>query len=204
MSLTSGAATYLRFKCEGDLPKNLKDTAVERLAKHAFREINPKTNPETSTGWVNAFNPTDTHLNLEKILFGKYIVLGVRRDKKSLPTALFKARVVEALRAASREKHGRKLARHETAIVKENVKEKMLAETSPTIALFEAVWNYESGDVFFSSQSATPAAEFADLFKETFGLIVAEMSLASRCEAFAGAKGLDDELTALEPAHFGS
>ena len=203
MGLINGSITYKIYRIEDDLPKDLKETISTNLAKFAFREINPKTNPEMSIGWVNAFNPIDTRLTIEKVMQGKYIILGLRKDRKSLPAALLKAQLNEALRAQIRERRGRKLSREEVASLKETVKEQMLAAVSPTTNLYEAVWNFETGDVYFSAQAGKIAAEFAELFEQTFGLSLTEVTLPTRAEAYVESKGLGISIEELSPAHFG-
>ena len=42
----------------------------------------------------------------------------------------------------------------------------MLAAVSPTTNLYEAVWNFETQDVYFSAQAGKIAVEFAELFEE--------------------------------------
>jgi DNA recombination-dependent growth factor C len=203
MGLINGSITYKLYRIDDKLPKDLKDTMVTNLAKFAFREINPKTNPEMSIGWVNVFNPIDTHLTIEKVMQGKYIILGIRKDRKSLPAALLKAQLNEALRAQIRERRGKKLSREEVASLKETVKEQMLAAVSPTTNLYEAVWNFETQDVYFSAQAGKIAAEFAELFEETFGLALSEVTLPARAEAYVESKGLGITLEEISPAHFG-
>ena len=133
-----------------------------------------------SIGWVNVFNPIDTNLTIEKVMQGKYIILGIRKDRKSLPAALLKAQLNEALRAQLRERRGKKLSREEVASLKETVKEQMLAAVRPTTNLYEAVWNFETQDVYFSAQAGKIAVEFAELFEETFGLSLTEVALRPR------------------------
>jgi hypothetical protein len=65
------------------------------------------------------------------------------------------------------------------------------------------VWNYETGEVFFSAQAAKPAAEFAELFEETFKLSLEEINLVTRTENYIVDKGLGLELIDLEPSNFG-
>ena len=203
MGLINGALTYKKYRIDSDIPKNLRDLLADRLPRHGFREIDPKVNPEFSIGWVNVFDPLDAKLALEKVLFGKYIILGLRRDKKTLPGALFKARFTEALRAQARERKGRKLSREEMAALKENVRNAMLSAVMPAMAVYEVVWNYETHEVFFSSGARKAADEFAEVFEESFGLALAEQTLVSRAEAYIDANGLGVDLAAVESAHFG-
>lgn len=203
MGLLFGSVTYKKFRVEDELGKDFKETLIRQLPRYAFREIDPQINPEWSIGWVNALDPADSELGLEKALFGKYIILGLRKDHKSVSAALFKARFSQALRAYAREHRGRKFSRQETASLKETVKAKMLAEASPTTSLHEMVWNYETQEVYFSSHASKISSEFADLFQETFGLSLAEQTLVTRAEAFVEAKGLGLELIDLQAANFG-
>lgn len=203
MGLLSGTFTYRKFIVDEELPGDFKEKLVKTLPRHVFREINPKVNPEFSIGWVNAFDPTDHSLNLEKVLFGKYIILGLRKDRKSVPGAILKAEITAAIRAQMRERKGRKLSREEIASLKEMVKEKLLENISPTTALFEAVWNYETREVYFSSTATKPITEFIDLFQETFELTLLEQTLVSRAEDHIESNGLDLLLADLETSQFG-
>jgi DNA recombination-dependent growth factor C len=190
------------FTVDEDLPKNFKEVVAQQMPRHAFREIDPKTNPEMSIGWVNAFDPLDTRLALEKFLYGKYLILGVRKDRKSIAGPLLKAQLNEAVKAQVRERKGRKLSRAEVAELKENVKQSLLARLTPATTLFEMVWNYETQEVLFSSLSAASGVELSDLFKETFGLTLLETNLATRAERFVNTSGSEVDLPSLEPAHF--
>ncbi|MGI8905323.1 MAG: recombination-associated protein RdgC [Candidatus Sumerlaeaceae bacterium] len=204
MALLSGTFTYKKYRIPDELPKNFKETLVQTLPRHAFREIQPQRNPEFSIGWVNAFDPMDTHLGLEKVLFGKYILLGIRWDRKSIPAALLKAQLSSALKAQLRERKGRKLSREESVGLRDTIKEKMLAAVSPTTQLFEVVWNYETQEVFFSSTAAKAGIQFAELFEESFKLPLEEQNLVSMTEAYIERHGLGLELIDLEAANFGS
>lgn len=204
MALLSGTLTYKKFRITEELPKNFKESLVQNLPRHAFREIAPQRNPEYSIGWINAFDPMDTLLGLDKVLFGKYILLGIRRDKKSLSGPMLKAQLSAAIKAQLRERKGRKLSREESASLRDTIREKMLADISPATAFFEVVWNYETQEVFFSSLAAKACTEFAELFEETFKLPLEEQNLVSMTEAYIEQHGLGLELIDLEPANFGN
>lgn len=204
MGLVAGSITYRKYRVTEELPRSFKEALVQNLPRHAFRDIHPQTNPEQSIGWTNPFDQLDANLNLEKVLFGKYLLLGMRKDRKSVQPALFKARVSEVVKAQMRERRGRKLSREELTGLKEMVKEKMLAEASPVTNFYEVVWNYETQEVYFSSQAGKAAIEFAELFEETFQLPLEEMNLVTRAERFIYERGLDVELVDVEASNFGS
>lgn len=203
MGLINGSVTYRRFRVTDTVTKDFREQLTGGMKRYAFRDINPKTNPEMSIGWVNSMDPIDTELTVEKVIFGRHVILGIRRDRKSIPAALLKARVSEAVRATLRERRAKKLSREETVALRETVREAMLAAVSPTTTLFEAVWNYETGDVFLSTQAQKAATEFAELFEATTGLGLSETTLVSRAEAFIESTGMNVELATLDESAFG-
>ncbi|MCX7719030.1 MAG: recombination-associated protein RdgC [Candidatus Sumerlaeaceae bacterium] len=202
MAFIHGSITYLRFRPIDPLPRNFKDLLSERLPKYAFREINPKTNPEFSTGWINAMNPIDTRLTIEKALFGPYVILGVRRDRKSVPAALLRARLSEAVRAQLRERRAKKLSREDVQQLRDTVREEMLAAVSPSTSLHEMIWNIEKQAVYYSTRARKAVEEFIDLFSETFDMTLEEVNLVNRIEGYISERGLDVELDQVEPAVF--
>ena len=203
MPLINGSVSYRKFALGDDLPKDFDQKLPTSLQRHAFREIDPRKNPEMSIGWVNALNPMDTALTVEKVLRGKYVVLGLRRDKKSLSGALLKARVNEAIRAALRERRTRKISREEIAGLRDTVKTEMLSHVSAATSLYEMLWNYEDGDVYFSCQAEKTCIEFMDIFEETFGVALVDVNLVARAERFIERTGMSVEIETLDPSHFG-
>jgi DNA recombination-dependent growth factor C len=187
-----------------DIPREFQQDLAKNLARFAFQEINPQTNPEYSIGWVPPFDPLEGNLAVEKVVLGKYILLGIRRDKKSISAPMLKAQISEALRAKRRERNGRKLSKEETNEVREQVKDKMIRSVSPVTNFYEMAWNYETGEIYFSSQAAKSATEFAELFEETFKLSLEDMNLVARTEDYIARKGLGLELIDLEPSNFGA
>lgn len=202
MALLSGTITYRKYRILDEVPRDFKERMVQRLPRHCFREINPETNPERSLGWVNPFSPLDAVLNLEKVLFGKYILLGLRKDEKRVPPPLLKARLTEAMKHAAKDRKGRRLGRDEIAALKETVKMKALGETSPVSTFQEAVWDYETQEVYFSSQATKPNIEFSELFEETFELALEDQNLVVRTERNILENGLQVELDDLDAANF--
>lgn len=203
MSLFSGTFTYRKFRIVDDIPADFQQDLAKSLARFAFREINPQANPEFSIGWVQPFDPLDANLTVENVVLGKYILLGIRRDKKSLSMPMLKAQIAEAIRAKRRERNGRKLSKEEINETRDLVKDKLLNSQTPVTNFYEMMWNYETGDVFFSAQATKPAAEFAELFEETFKLSLEEINLVTRTEDYIVDKGISLELIDIEPTNFG-
>lgn len=202
MALFSGTFTFKKFRVVDEIPKEFQQNLAKSLERFAFRDINPQTNPEFSIGWVQPFDPLEPGLPVEKVVLGKYILLGIRRDKKNISLPMLKAQINEAIRAKRRERSGRKLSKEEINETRDFVKDKMLASVTPVTTFYEMVWNYETGEVYFSAQATKPAAEFSELFEETFKLSLEEINLVTRTEGYIAEKGLNLELIDIEPAHF--
>lgn len=203
MGLFSGSFTFRKFRVMDEIPREFQQELALSLSRFAFRDINPQTNPEYSIGWVPPFDPLDGNLAVEKVVLGKYILLGIRKDKKSISAPMLKAQITEALRAKRRERNGRKLSKEETNEIRDLVKDKLLRSVSPVTTFLEMAWNFETGEVYLSSQSAKAATEFAELFEETFKLTLEDMNLVARTEDYIARKGLGLELVDLEPSNFG-
>lgn len=204
MGLFSGTATYRTFQVVDSLPSGFHDKLIAGLQRYAFRDIDPKTNPEQSVGWVNPFDPFDADLTLEKVLVGPSIVLGLRWDRKSVPALLLKAKVAERIRAKLAERRSRKLGREEMAQIRESVKEALLATATPATTVYDVVWNLDTATVYLSTHANKVVDYFLDLFEETTGLEIVERTLVSRLEHFADQQGLDLDIGGLDETSFGS
>jgi DNA recombination-dependent growth factor C len=198
LGIFSGSVTYTKLRVEEKLPRDFHDTVTRQLARYAFREINPKTNPESSIGWVNPFDPLDSSLSMEKVLHGKYLLLTLRRDKKTLSGPLVNARISQAIRAHMREQRKRSLSKAEQASLRETVKAELLAQVSASTSLFEVAWNFEAGEVFFGSRSAPAIDLLLDLFQNTFSLSLVPVTVADKTEKI----NPDVDFATLEPGQF--
>ncbi|MCX7625038.1 MAG: recombination-associated protein RdgC [Candidatus Sumerlaeaceae bacterium] len=202
MGLINGSATYKRFQITDQLPKGFHERLVSGLLRYAFREIDPKTNSEQSVGWVNAVDPFDTDLSLDKILVADWIMLGIRWDRKSVPALLLKSKIAEKIRLTLAERRMRKLSREEIAQIRQAVKDSLLATLAPSTAVFEVLWNIRSNSVYLSTHASRVADYFVDLFEETTGLAIVEETLVSRVEDFCERQGMDFELESVDETSF--
>ncbi|MGB9690886.1 MAG: recombination-associated protein RdgC [Candidatus Sumerlaeaceae bacterium] len=202
MGLINGSVTYRKFRVADSLPKGFHEKLLMGLQRHAFREIDPKNNPEQSIGWVNPSDPFDADLTLDKVLVGDWLLLGMRWDRKTVPSLLLKSRIAEKIRASLAERRQRKLSREEVQQIRQGVKEALLATVAPTTAVYEALWNLKTGIVFFSAHATRVVDHFVDLFEDTTGLGLDELTLVSRTEDFCDRTALECDFEALEETNF--
>jgi recombination associated protein RdgC len=202
MGLINGSITYKRFRVTDKPPKAFHEKLLAGLQRYGFREIDPKSNPEQSVGWVNATDPFDTDLTLEKILVGDWVLLGLRWDRKSVPALLLKSKIAEKIRSTLAERRGRKLSREEVTQIRQTVKEALLATVAPSTAVYEVLWNLQTDLVYLSTHATRVADYFIDLFEETTGLGITEDTIVSRAEEIADREGLEFDLETIEESSF--
>ena len=93
MGVYSGALSFVRYKVKGQTPKDIKTFALEKLKEFSFREIDPLSLKEKSTGWVSSENIASTFFDDLHFAKDPYLVFSLRRrvsgltGEPSLPSA---------------------------------------------------------------------------------------------------------------------
>ncbi len=205
MPFSSGTITATRYRASDPCPPDAAKKFTPEMNRQGWRPIQADKGEMQSFGWVDPRNPLSTRLDWDRQTLGAYLFLMVRIDRKSLPAALLKAHVREALRALAKEKKGRQIPRAERRALEEKVAADLLRQVSPSVAFYEAVWNTATGDVYFAAASRFANDVFNDLFVSTFSLDL----LAACPMAVAGetAESLGMEaggLAHLKPAFWGA
>jgi len=173
MGLMKGALTLRRYRVEGLVPDDFRQSYLDALNTHAFREPGSRFSTEESFGWCRIQNLLETNFdNLNDWLMNYYLVAALRVDKKVLPAKLFRARLDQRLTQWC-EEHGRQ---HAPAGVREEerdrLEQEMLGQTLPRVQVTEFCWNITDGYVVFHSTSDAANDRFKRLFHTTFGLIL--------------------------------
>lgn len=154
VSITKYQTSAIKIKSEYEI----------EMPKNNFRPMTElhKTAVE-SHGWVK----WDNCLHQAKLfegMDGPYVKLALRLDRKRVPRAIVQAELDIELKVHS----GKKLKAAEKAEIRHGIEERLLLETSPTSNVYNALWNYATGDVFLFCTSRKIQDMFAKLFKETF------------------------------------
>lgn len=173
--LINGNATIRRFNVDpisdsnNILKSDVLDTRIERCS---FKPVNDELGEREKIGWVNPLNILSSDVNVAKSEFAQDLyVFMVRRDKKTLPPAILKARNAEAIKEARQGRGGRKLAKEEVVEIKERIADKLQRETSATTAIVDMIWNVDDGILLVGSTGRAAEAP-VDLFTEATGLDV--------------------------------
>jgi DNA recombination-dependent growth factor C len=202
MSLTAGSATVRVWRVLDALPAGFKEAFERNLRRHAFKPIDPERGQLHSIGWVNARQMLDANLNLEKVLFGNLILVGLRRDQLTINQKLFRATFAQELAKTLRANDRPRLSREERLVLEDKVRLDLIKRTQPAANVYEMAWHLEQGLVFFGSTSNKLGLIFSDLFSETFQVSIEPQFPYLRAQQWADRQKLGQELLELLPSPF--
>ncbi len=198
MGLLSTSATFVRFAVEGEMPTNFWDFAAEKIAAHAFRDIDD-TYDEYSIGWVSVVNMFDSEFEYASYAAGDYIALSMRIEERKVPAAVLKKLCLKEEERLKKERQVPKLSRGVRLEIKENMKLKLSKKAVPMPAVFDLCWNLADNTVLFFSTSGKVQTALEDLFKETFDLhLVLQVPYLTASHLIA--PELEDRLADLSPS----
>ncbi len=166
MGLLKGTLTFTRYRLPGKLPRNFREFVDGQIKAYAFREGSSGTE-EISSGWTGLENILDTKFEKADYLYGDYLLLSLRLDRKAVPPALLKLKLLEAERKLSGA--GRKrITKEQRDEIKERIRIELLSRAHPVPSFYDVCWSLSGNWLLFGSISAKPAEEFETLFKKTF------------------------------------
>ncbi|WP_136523284.1 recombination-associated protein RdgC [Geomonas ferrireducens] len=196
MGILANTVSVCHFKVQGEIPQqqDLHDFVTKQLAANRFNPID-QGSEEISVGWAHLDDPRVSDFDSPAACCREhYFMFTLRRDKRSVPSAVLKAHLEKAQEEFLAENPGMtKVPKQKREDLKEAVRGMLLSQTLPTPATYDAVWDTKSGILTFSSLSPKVIELFEEQFKKTFeGLRVSAFHPYARAESV-----LDDEYKAL-------
>jgi recombination associated protein RdgC len=190
MGLLSATTSLSRYKVNGKLKEPVLDAIAAGLKNHTIADIDD--NPsDRAVGWSSFQDPFRTNFEGSSFVIGTSIVFALRIDKKSIPNKMVQKHV--AAESAKRLKElGRDfLSANEKKIIKDHVINRLSLKMPSTPNIYDVVWQYESGDLWFFSSLKSANEELETLFIKSFGVSLV------RCIPYTLA-ALDSRMTAGE------
>jgi recombination associated protein RdgC len=169
MGLLKGTWTFSRFRILGNLQEQLNDLIDEGLKKNAFSDFMGSLT-EKAVGWTDVENILDTDFAYAKYKCGPYLIFALRVDRKTIPAALLKIKVMEAEKKYMAESGKKRIHRHEHEDIKERILSELLGKSLAVPSLYEICWSPLQNTLIFGSHSEKAIEEFQKLFKESFHL----------------------------------
>lgn len=169
MGLITGGLSFRRFRVFQPLPEGFRDVFLESVQRLAFQENLQHRSKEPLFGWTSVFNPDDTQFDLNKLLFDRYLVLGLRMDKKAVNGKLFQILLERRYNEVKAERGLERLGKKHKDEIKEALEEELLGQTLPSVATYDLAWDIHTGEVLVFATSDATIELFQGLFHDTFG-----------------------------------
>lgn len=200
MGLISGTATFRRFSVPKELPAELANSRVKRIQRYSFRELSEEDEDRPSAGWAVLDDPLDTEFEEHKCIFDNYVGLAYRVEKRSVQPLRLQGELRREKARILAEEELEVMPRMRLRELKEGVLLRLLANTTPRIAVYEVIWAVREGLLLVGSTSTNLAAEIREHFERTFELSAQPLfpfTLATRLGVTTGAGA---QLDAIEQA----
>ena len=170
MGALSGSVSASKFYVQGDLPKDVRRSYMQRIELRAFRPLRPEEEADERAGWCAVGQPFELELTPDKVFTGPYLALGLRIDRFRFPPAVVNAELEQASRALREKKGQEKLSRGQKEELKQRVLSSMRKRFLPRMQAVDLVWHLDRQELYFWSQSSTLHERLAALFELSFGL----------------------------------
>lgn len=169
MGALSGSMSASKFYVQGDLPKDVRRSYMQRIELRVFRPLRPEEEADERAGWCAVGQPFELELTPDKVFTGPYLTLGLRIDRFRFPPAVVNAELEQASRTL-REKRGQeKLSRSQKEELKQRVLHGLRRRYLPRMQMVDLVWNLDRQELYFWSQSGALHERLAALFELSFG-----------------------------------
>lgn len=170
MATIRGSVTFRRYYVSGPAPDPYDEDFLGVIKVNRFKSLDKSTNLEESAGWITADHLYDTNFTEEKVIKGRYIVLGLRIDKRSVPSNVLGAQLALAIKEYLQQNKKYGISKHERQQLKEEVRRELLAKQPAKPSSYNVIWNAEKQEAYLFSTSDHVNGVFQLLFRETFGL----------------------------------
>lgn len=169
MGFLKGTLTFSRWRVAGDLQSPFPDFFDGQLKKYAFQEPGAGAD-EKSIGWTSLENILDTRFEQANYAVGNYLLSCLRIDRKAVPPALLRVRMLEGEQKALRETGRTRLSKDTRQKLKDRLQEDLMKRAYPVPSFHEILWSPSQKRLLLGALSQKVFQDFEDLFKISFRL----------------------------------
>lgn len=201
MGLLSPSVSITQYRVEGQLPSPVNDHVTAALQKNTINEIDNDAS-EQAIGWTSFEDPYQPDFDGARFVIDTAWVFALRIDKKSIPTKVLKKHynmeMAKRLAASGRDY----LSKTEKKQVKEHVLTVLNTRIPATPNIYDLLWKYEEGRLWFFSNLKSANEALETLFTRSFKLSLVRL-FPYTAGLNAGLSGPDkDCLDQLKPTLF--
>lgn len=202
MQLMASTLSLTRYIAQGELAGPVMDTVRGGLKDHMIREID--NDPAArSVGWTVSDNPFNPDFETAGLVFGTSLVFSLRIDKKSVPAKIVNKHYAVAVKKRLAETEREHLSKNEKREIKDEVLHRLYLRIPAAPGVYDVVWNYEAGDVWFFSNLKEANEELETLFSKSFKVSLVRIFPYTAAHFLSGLAGEKmDALHRVSPAAF--
>lgn len=172
-----GSISAQRFVASGTLCEGWREHYRDQLNEVMPFTDDPNSLEEITLGWTRIDDMfTSTFDDFNTWLFGDYVALGFRIDKRSLPSKKFNAALRKRLEEYKEANGIERVPRSIRYEMRDLLKDEWLRRVIPRTQHIEIVWNLNSNIVYVSSHSTSVSDHVRRGFWRTFGRRLTHMS----------------------------
>lgn len=205
MGFTSGPMTFARYFLPGSRFTSLTERAMDAINQNAFGRGSMMGPDKIEFGWISPRHLFDTPITEEKITLGRFVLLGMRMDRISIPGAVLKS-YVRVEEEAAIEASGREfLSKSERAQCREKAKLRADKEAAAggfrRMAAYPVLVDFKNRLLLFGNTGPTANEKLGVLFKSTFEASIERGTAARLAHRLLGDDGAARGLETIEPFH---
>ena len=202
MGLLASSVSITQYKVEGKLTGPVNETILDGLRKNAITEIDNESE-ELVSGWAAFENPYNAEFELAGVSIDTQFVFSLRIDKKSIPAKTLKKHYFLEMARRLAETGRDFLSKNEKSEIREQVKNTLSLRIPATPNVYDIVWNYEAGTLWFYSNLKSANEELETLFSKTFKLTLIRLFPYTMANLLADlTEPQKDRLAKLSPTAF--
>ena len=202
MGLLSSSVSITQYKVEGKIKKPVNASVLEGLKKNSIRDIENESEDFLS-GWTSFENPYNPEFKLSGVSIASHFVFSLRIDKKNIPAKVLKKYYFVEMNRRLSETGREYLSKNEKSEIREHVKSVLSLRIPATPSIYDIIWNYEEGKMWFFSNLKSANEEIETLFSKSFNITLIRVFPFTLSDMMAGLSTSEkDRLVKLSPTTF--
>ena len=169
MGLLASSVSITQYKVDGALAGPVNEAVLEGMRKNSIIEIDNESD-ELVSGWASFENPYQPEFKLAGVSIDNQYVFSLRIDKKSIPAKTLKKHYFLEVDRRLAETGRDYLSKSEKSEIRDQVKTTLSLRIPATPNIYDIIWNYEEGKLWFFSNLKSANEELETLFSKTFKL----------------------------------
>lgn len=202
MGLLSSSVSITQYRVEEKLSTPVNESVLEGLKKNSISDIENESD-ELVSGWTSFENPYKPEFELAEVSIGTRFVFSLRIDKKNIPPKVLKKYYFIEIAKRLAETGRDYLSKNEKSEIREHVKTVLSLRIPATPNIYDIIWNYEEGKLWFFSNLKSANEEIETLFSKSFKLTLIRVFPFTLSDMMADlSESEKDRLNKLSPTAF--